>query len=338
MKIAILANSPSSLQRWENESLSDQSVENTASQVSSALAENGHQTVVLLVDDNPEKLISSLKFHNPEVVFNLCETIGGDSTLEPAVPYLLKWLRIPFTGNGPEALALAFDKPRAKIFLQASDFPTPEFLPILQEGQIKLWNNWPAILKPAQEDASLGIDEGSVVTDFSQAISRFKLLEAKFGTPILMESYINGREINAAVLETPTGLKVGLNEIDFSTLPANKPKIVTYEAKWLEDSLYFKATPVKSPALIDEPLNTQIRELAKSVFQAFDLSGYARVDFRISESGKPFILEINPNPDFSQDAGFARSLSEMGLSYSDAAEIQINMALRKFSQNNIKRI
>ncbi|MBF0406602.1 MAG: ATP-grasp domain-containing protein [Candidatus Riflebacteria bacterium] len=329
MKIAVTANSPSGNNRWESEFYSD-NVLGTAEQINKTLQELGYSTELILVGKDLSDFISRINLFKPDAIFNLCETIEGKSGLEPAVPHLMRWLGIPFTGNSPEALTICLNKPLSKTLLRAYNFLTPDFLTLEHISEVEGWNKWPAIMKPAFEDASLGIDEGSVVSSLVQAKERFTFLQEKFNGPVLIEDFIDGREINAAVFETKDGLRVGLNEIDFSGLTHGKPKIVTYEAKWVENSEYFKGTPVKSPAQVDEPLNTEIRQIAKDVFHRFKLSGYARIDFRITKN-RAFILEMNPNPDLSIDAGMAKSFKEMGLTWHQALKAIIETAMiRKY--------
>ena len=184
-------------------------------------------------------------------------------------------------------------------------------------------------MKPAAEDASLGIDSGSVVKTPAEAMARFQLLAERFGTPVLIEEFIEGREINAAVLQTVKGLRIGVNEIDFSRMSVDQPHILTYESKWKEDSPDYLQTPVKAPANLPEPLNTQIRGVAGALFQQLGFQGYARVDFRIDERGQPWVLEVNPNPDLSPDAGLAKAFPEMGLDYQSAMEVILQTPLRR---------
>ncbi|MBF0498751.1 MAG: ATP-grasp domain-containing protein [Candidatus Riflebacteria bacterium] len=343
MRVVVLSNSPASPvvlplesetasasgERWESEAISDRAVEGVAWSVANALLESGHDVVMLQAGNRPEDVIAGLRDAAPDAVFNLCETIGGDSRLEAAVPYLLSWLDIPFTGNPPGALAMLVDKVTTKALFASLGVRTPECLTLGCVSDLDEWNIWPAILKPAAEDASLGIDAGSVVRNAETARSRFELLAARFGIPVLIERFITGREVNVAVLETENGLKTGINEIDFSTLPSELPPIVTYEAKWVENSNYYKSTPVKSPANLQHAVDRIVRDTALSIFSALDLSGYARIDFRIDNENLTWVLEVNPNPDLSDDAGFARSLPEMGLGYREAVDGLVRVAIAR---------
>ncbi len=327
MKILIVANAPiATNERWDSEKLSEGQVGIVLKSIQQVLAEKGHDVKTFFVDEKHEPFFEEIKKRRPDVVFNLCETLDGNSRLEPVIPFLLQWMKIPFTGNPPNVLAFLVDKILTKNILKGMKIPTPDFHGLFEPEDLKEWKHWPAILKPAAEDASLGIDEGSVVDNPESALARFKLLREKFGVPVLIEEFISGRELNVAVLETPDGLKIGINEIDFSNLPPAIPKILTYQAKWDEESTEFILTPVKAPANLEKNLDRKIRQITGRVFKSLGLRGYARVDYRISEDGKPFVLEINPNPDLSEGAGFFKALTEMGLSYPEALDNLIKIA------------
>ncbi|HOT26994.1 MAG TPA: ATP-grasp domain-containing protein [Candidatus Ozemobacteraceae bacterium] len=328
MRVLILVNAPAIVERWEGEAASDRGVEHAATAVRSALERRGHQVVPLLVGADPGPLLRAVHEFKPDAVFNLCETIGGNSRLEAAVPFLLRWLKVPCTGNTPEALVLLLDKICTKRLLRDVGLPTPPFAALYDVRGLDGWGDWPAILKPSTEDASLGIDVGSVVSDVEAAKDRFELLFDRFGLPVLIERYIDGRELNVAILATEDGLRFGINEIDYSELPSDRPKILTYDAKWSEESEEFMKTPVKAPAVLEPALDAEVRSLAATAFSALDLRGYARLDLRIDADGKPWILELNPNPDIGPGTGFVKSLPQMGLGYDDAIEQIARMALK----------
>ncbi len=333
-RVLILENAPSpQTGRWEGEALSDRAVEAMAAGIARALAGRSWVVERRQVGLDPREAIAAVTAWRPDVVFQLCETLCGNSRLEPALPYLLGWLGIPFTGNPADVIALLLDKARTKQVLTGLGLPTPEFRALVDEGGLAGWRHWPAILKPAAEDASLGIDRGSVVEDPTAAGERFRLLAGRFGTPVLLERFIAGRELNVALLETPDGVRVGINEIDFSALPPDHPRILTYEAKWEEDSAVFRQSP-PVPARLEPGLDAEVRRLARAAWDGLGLRGYARVDFRVDEVGRPWILEVNPNPDLSEEAGFATSLPQMGLSYPDAVELIVRAALTTAPKGN----
>jgi len=328
MHILIVVNGPAEGGRWQDESLSDRGVEGAARTIGEALKERGFQVSTLVVGRDPEPALQGLRAARPDVVFQLVETIAGDSRLEPAFPFLVQWLGIPMTGNSPAVLTMVVDKGQTKHLFKGMGVRTPEFAELFAPEDLDGWTIFPALLKPAAEDASLGIDAGSIVRDAAGAKARFEHLARSFGTPVLIERFVDGREANAACLQLGDELRIGLNEIDFSDLPPELPRIVSYEAKWVEGSEWFKKTPVKTRAAFPPATDAAIRETARRLFRALRLSGYARFDFRVDAEGVPWLLEINPNPDLSVDAGFARALPEMGVTYADAVEAIVRTALR----------
>lgn len=311
MRVLIVCNAPASNERWAAESLSDRAVEGMAEAVAAALRELGHQTKLVQVGYDPLPLISTIGQFKPDAAFNFCETIGGESHLEPCVPYLLEWLGVPYSGNAARAFPLLVDKPLTKHLLRGLRIPTPAFAALESERDLSRFRSWPAILKPAAEDASLGIDRGSIVDGLPAARQRFGMLAERFGTPVLIERFIEGRELNVALLETADGLRCGINEIDFSSLPKGMPQILTYDAKWVEDSDEFIKTPVRPGVKLDPELDSRVRRIALKTFATLGLRGYARVDFRIDRQNRPWVLEVNPNPDISPDAGFSKALPSM---------------------------
>lgn len=326
MKVLILSNAPAPNQRWEAEERSDRGVLDAVAAISGALQTRGHTVATAEIGERPEDLLESLDRAKPDVVFNLCETIRGNSRLEPAVPYLLRWRALPFTGNGPQVISLLLEKSTTKRLLRDHRLPTPAFHDLYNDSDLEDWYIWPAIIKPAAEDASLGIDAGSVVRDRAAALTRFRLLAERFGTPVLIEQYIEGRELNVAVLEAHDRLHLGVNEIDFSEMPEGVPHIVTYNAKWVEESAEFQKSPVRAPARLPSEIDAHVRDLVRKTFSALHLAGYARIDLRLDTQGQPWILEVNPNPDISPGAGFVKALPEMGLSYEQAIEIILQRA------------
>ena len=263
MKVLIVCNAPATRERWSAEALSDRAVEGMAAAVARALDELGHQSRQVQVGYDPAALIAAIDEYQPEAAFNFCETIGGESHLEPCVPYLLEWLGVPYTGNPARTFPLLVDKPLTKHLLRGLRIPTPPFAALHDESDLSRFRSWPAILKPAAEDASLGIDRGSIVEGLPAARERFSLLAGRFGTPVLIERFIEGRELNVALLETREGLLCGINEIDFSSLPTDIPRILTYEAKWVETSDEFIKTPVRPGARLDRPTPDSPRPFPK---------------------------------------------------------------------------
>lgn len=331
-KILIIENSaPVQYKKWNNEYLSDRSVEATAQSVENALLYLGYKVKRLKIQQNPQELLITLQDFRPNLVFQLCESINGISKLEPTIPYLLSWLNIPFTGNLPSTLALLLDKAKTKHILFSLNLPTPKFIELYDQNQnnLELWSQYPSIIKPNNEDASLGIDNNSIVYNKLQVIKRFNQLKHLFDIPLLLEEFVEGREINIALLErSRTNVLISFTEIDFSKLPSNAKKILTYNSKWVTTSEEYKQTPsIGANSYLEKNLKEKLSNIAYQAWKYFDLRGYARIDIRIDKNNNPYILEINPNPDLAPDAGFAKSMYQLGLAYEDIISIIVNSAL-----------
>jgi D-alanine-D-alanine ligase len=330
MRILLVFNAaPPTTPLLELEAISDRAVEDVARSVTRVLSDHGHQVTSLAIGSSPRDLLAGLDAVQPHVVFNLCETICGQSRLEPALPMILTWLGIPYTGNSPHTLALLLDKPSFKAVCRAEGLPTPEFIAAFHENDLEGFSEWPAILKPAGEDASLGIDEHSIVAGIDAARPLFRKLRDQFGTPVLVERFISGRELNIAALQSGDTWNLGVNEIDYSSLPPHLPGIVTYAAKWLPDSVYYQHTPVRAPAVISPALRERLETLTRRLITRWELSGVFRVDVRVDAEERVFLLEVNPNPDLSEDAGFAKALPEIGCTYDQAVLSLIDSALAR---------
>ena len=171
----------------------------------------------------------------------------------------------------------------------------------------------PAIIKPNSEDASLGITPDSVVRDPEAFAAQTRRILEKYGQPALAEAFIDGREFNVAVYENGTPQALPVSELDFTAMPAGTPRILSYEAKWFEDHALYNASPPVCPAPIDDELRSKLQETAVSAFKAMNCRDYARIDFRMDGRERLFILEVNPNPDISRNAGFANAIRAAGL-------------------------
>jgi D-alanine-D-alanine ligase len=301
--------------------------------VAEALEALGHEAVSLACTLDLAALRERLLERRPDVVFNLVESLGGSDWLIPVVPALLDVLRLPYTGSATEAIFLTTQKLLAKQCLRAAGLPTPDWISPASAGVAAGANTrstamapsgspqGPWILKTVWEHASFGIEDGSLVTeagvDWQALLAR---RERELGRPYFAEQYVEGREFNLSLLAGADGPQVlPPAEIDFSRLPAGKPRIVGYRAKWKTDSPEYHATPRRFDfAAADQALVDGLAELARSSWQCFGLRGYARVDFRVDQQGRPWILEINVNPCLSPDAGFAAALDRAGIPFSQA--------------------
>jgi D-alanine-D-alanine ligase len=272
-------------------------------------------------------LIHGLQEIRPDVVFNLFEGTAEQSSSEAYVAGILEWLRIPFTGCPSPSMVLARDKPLAKRLFLGAGLPTADFRVIDSLPVSDSLPTWPVIVKPAREDASVGLDHKSVVTDRDQLEERVAWLLGRYAPPVLVEQYIAGREFNLGIIETPELRVLPIAEIVFANQGAGTWPIVTYDAKWAPGSGDDLATPPRCPADVSPDLGELLQELATQAFRLLGCRDNARVDFRVDPAGQPFILEVNPNPDFHPSAGLARAIAAAGLTHSQVTLQLIDNAL-----------
>jgi len=301
--------------------------------VTSALAARGHRYRKLAVGPSLPELLSRLAtLAHPDVVFNLFEGLGGVGRGEAEITGLVELLGLPVTGSPAECLGLVRDKARTKWLLAGAGLPTPHFYFTSDSGTIdraqteSLLEKGPVIVKPAHEDASLGIGPESIVTDLASLMRQVEVVQSRYGA-VLVEQFVVGREFNAAVIALPHPELLPLAEIEFSGPGPQGWQIVTYDAKWAAGSAADRATPARCPANVDAATAARIGEIALAAFELVGCRDYARVDMRMDERGQIYILEINGNPDIGPSAGFARALRAAGMTYEDFVERLVKTAV-----------
>jgi D-alanine-D-alanine ligase len=282
-----------------------------------ALDTLGYKSVVFNVDSNVERMIEFLKDEKPDLIFNLVECIENEAILEMNVACLYELFNIPYTGAGPLALGTALNKPRVKEILTYHNIRTPLFQVFAITDRIVLREGmeFPLIVKPAREDASVGISDKSVVYSLNELRKQVRYIWAEFEQPALVEQYIDGRELNVAIVGNKKPMTLPISEIDFSGLNPDMHKIVSYAAKWLHGTVEYEGTKGLCPAQISPAIEASVKGIALKCYELIGCRDYARVDFRLTADGIPYVLEVNPNPDISDDAGFARSARAFGYTF-----------------------
>jgi D-alanine-D-alanine ligase len=303
-------------------------VETVARSIASILSDGAHETHLIAVDGDMHELRERLQAWGPDCAFNLCESLAGDTRLETAVPLLVELLAIPCTGSPPEALSHALYKDRVKDRLVSAGIPTPA-AQVMASPDDPCDLTFPVIVKPVREDGSAGITSRSVVHDREALRRVVDEVVTAFRQPCLVERYIEGRELNVALFGFPTARVLPLSEIDFSLLPAEEPKIVSYAAKWDEGSIADRGTrPVLHPQL-PPAIAARVRRIAVEAFRAVGMRDYGRIDMRLSASGVPYVVDVNPNCDLSEHAGMARAAAAVGIDYASLAKLLVRYALRR---------
>jgi D-alanine-D-alanine ligase len=301
----------------------------TADAVHQTLTEAGYRVDRLGVARDPDVLLSGIRDRRPDVIFNLFEGLADFNSSEVHVAGLLEWLGLPFTGCPYQTLCLARTKHVTKHLLKGAGLPTPEFFVVEQLPVPACPLGWPVIVKPATQDASVGLDQGSVVTDQERLETRVASLLDTYGPPVLVEQFIRGREFNVGLIEAPDLRVLPVSEILFVEKDPGYWPIVTYDAKWKPGSRDYEATPPRYPATVTPKLQEKLEALAVQAFRLLGCRDYARVDFRVRPPARPYILEVNPNPDFSPTAGLAGGLGSAGITHAQFTVELVQRALAR---------
>ncbi len=294
--------------------------------VHQALIESGYQVSSLPLPPPLESAREKLKTMEADLVFNLFEGFDGCPEAEASVVNSLSELGFTFTGCSGIALSMGLDKVKTKTRLAALGIDTPKYQ-LLDPKTISLFHlDYPCIVKPYAEDGSNGISEESVVHDFASLEKQVAAISKRFRRRVLVEEFIDGREFNVTVLGTKKPRALPVSEIVYS-LPPDMPRILTFSAKWDPQSIYFERTKAVCPAEIDIELRERISRTALTAFRVLGSRGYARVDFRLDTEEKLKVIEVNPNPDISPDAGAALQAQVAGMTYCQFIEQIVQLSL-----------
>jgi D-alanine-D-alanine ligase len=330
--------------RWEGRDVTLETTGDTALGVRVALSAQGigvsMHPVSSKTEDAIEAFIKGLKASPFDMVFNLCEGAFGKSAFEMHIAAILELQGMPFTGSPALTLGLALNKGLTKDILSSRGVTTPEYCILDGPPQrLKRGLKFPLIIKPLMEDSSLGIDQGAVVKTMKELRKRVDYITSSFNQPAIAEEYIDGREFNVSVLgNLPEAVALPPSEIDFLDFPEDAPKICCYESKWIRQSPFYSKTKPVCPADIPEEL---ARELSSTALRAYGIMGcrdYARVDMRVGEDGNVKVLEVNPNPDISEDAGFARAGRVHGLSYPRLIAEIVRLAEKRYHSKGAHKV
>jgi D-alanine-D-alanine ligase len=329
MRVGILYNLVDEVERGkELDKLADNEVLETSQAVKLALEKKGYTAVLERLKASELRKLKQ-KY---DLIFNLAEGIGSDPLKEPLIAKGFEKANLPFTGAGSKALKLCLNKEKAKKELIKNNIPTPKYMIIKKlPAKKKKKLAYPLIIKPVHEDGSIGINSDSVVYDDISFEKKVKEILEVYKQPALVEEYIDGREINVALLGNGNELQaLPLSEIIFD-FPENIPKIVSFEAKWVEESMLCKKSVGRCPAEVTEKIRNEMVEVAKKAYNAMGCSDYGRVDIRL-RGEEYFVLEVNPNPCINPNgAGYIRSANTAGYSYDDVINKIVEIAMKRYS-------
>lgn len=329
MKITVVYNQVESLDVGEPEDiLADQDTVKTAREIAATLATLGHSVNLFEIN---EKNAREMKGLDTDFFFNTAFGIGSAPKSEAEVAGLLEKTGKPFSGSDRKAIILTTDKIATKDILLATDLPTPKFQVFSNGEKLDPSLKFPLFVKPNGEDCSLGVSQLSVVNNPKSLSRQIKQLRKAYGESVLVEEYIDGRELNTTVLGNGDKAKVlPISEITFGPSFRGKNKIVDFAAKWEEDSDSFKETVGVCPAKLEESLKKRIEEISLKAYEATGCRDYARVDLRLSKNNMPYILEVNANPAVGSGDGATRSAKAAGYSYAQFLQKIIDVALARY--------
>ncbi len=248
------------------------------------------------------------------MAFNLCESVDDNPQFVAHPAAVMELMNIAFTGSPAASLMSTTDKHLVKLVLQAAGLHTPRSFLFSGDEPVNFSHmRFPVILKPQFQDASIGIDQESVITDPARLPAALKEFHGTYG-PIVVEEYIDGREFNISLIGSSDPEVMPVAEIDFSGFPDDLFKIVGYRAKWEPESIEYRQSKRTFPTL-PEGMATELASVAAECYHLFGLRDYGRVDLRLHQNGKAYVLEINANPCLSPDAGFPAAVQQSGLDY-----------------------
>ena len=296
-----------------------------------ALGKLGHEPSYLVVDGTDPSLLAVARC-NADLIFNLTESYAGDDTKDMHLAAYLELLDKPYTGADPHGLYLAQDKSLAKKVFAFHKIRTP-FFAVSYKGRLGHAHDieFPLIVKPASEDGSIGIDASSVVGSVKELMEKIHYIQAEFDSPALIEEYIEGREIYAAILGEEAPEPLPLVEMDLSKLPNGTPRIASGEVKGEKDSDVYKRARSRVVEDLDEKLAAKIQERAVAAYRALKLRDYGRIDLRLTDKGEIYVLEANPNPWLSSGAEFAMAARASGRTYTDMLRDIVDLAMARYA-------
>ncbi len=287
--------------------------------VVSCLRESGHGVRAIGIGDSLTELRAAIQDWQPQACFNLLEEFGGIVTYDQHVVAYLELLRQSYTGCNPRGMMLSRDKVLSKQILSYHRIPTPHFAVFRRGGTLRIPKalRFPLFVKSATEDASLGISQASIVDDAVRLAERVEFIHAHTGSDALVEEYVEGREFYVGVIGNERIRTLPPWEFMFGELKSGRAGIATRKAKW--DRAYQKRHGITSgkAAELPEGLADRLDRLARRIYRALHMTGYARIDFRVRADGTPLVLEANANPNLEREEDFADSALHAGIAYPD---------------------
>ncbi len=337
MKIGILYDVSEDIEDYPGENLDDTRTRKKRKrpkldrdEVFGALTKLEHEPSYIELDGRDATLFALGK-SKMDLIFNLAESYGGDDTKDLHIPAFMDLVGLKYTGSGPHGLLLAQDKSLAKKIIGFHGLQTP-FSAVSHRGRLDYSHDvkFPLIVKPVSEDGSIGINKDSVVESVKELMERIHALHEELDVPLLIEEYIEGREIYAAILGNDPPEALPLIELDLSKLPVDTPKIAGRDVKFDRDSEAYRLTKSALAKDLDDEITQKLQDAAKTTYRALKLRDYGRIDMRLAKDGTIYVIEANPNPWLSSQAEFAMAARGSERTYTEMIESIVDVAMKRY--------
>lgn len=297
--------------------------------VRDAIETLGHEVVSIGVSDDLSTIRGGIDAHKPDVAFNLLEEFAGISHFDQHVVSYLELRKQPYTGCNPRGLTLARDKALTKKILAYDGVKVPEFavFPMGRKAKRPQSLEFPLFVKSLTEEGSAGISSASIVNDDEKLMERVEYIHRMTNSPAVAEQYIEGREIYVGVMGNTRFVTLPPWEFVMTKKDDDTPLIASDRVKW--DPEYQRQVGLETkPAEISRKMDGELADLSKRIYRLLGMSGYARLDYRVTEAGEAYLLEANPNPQIAKDEDFALSANHMGIEYPELIEQLMRFGMR----------
>jgi len=298
-------------------------------EVAEALTKLGHEPTMHEVDGTTKSLLALARM-DCDLVFNLCESFADDDTADFKIAAFMELIGKKYTGSGTHGLMLAQDKAIAKKIFAFHGVHTPVFAKSFR-GRLDFSHDlqFPVIVKPAREDGSIGIEFSAVVSSIRELMERMDWLHAHFDSPVLIEEYVEGRELYVGIIGNDKPEALPVVELDLSKLPDGTPRIASAEVKWGKGTKAYRDTKSAIATDLPEEAVLTLQQTAIAAYQALELRDYGRVDMRLQSDGRVHVIEVNPNPWLSSKAEFAMAAKKSGRTYTQLVEEIVELAMAR---------
>jgi D-alanine-D-alanine ligase len=298
-------------------------------EVAEALVKVGHEPVMHEVDGTTKSLLALAKV-DCDLVFNLCESFADDDTADFKIAAFLELLKKKYTGAGTHGLLLAQDKAIAKKIFAFHGVHTPVFAKSYR-GRLDFSHDlqFPVIVKPAREDGSIGIEFSAVVSSIKELMERMDWLHQHFDSPVLIEEYIEGREMYVGIIGNAKPEALPIIELDLSKLPVGMPRIAGAEVKWGKGTKAYRDTKSAVAEGLPDETVFALQQAAIAAYQALELRDYGRIDMRLTDDGRVHVIEANPNPWLSSRAEFPMAARKSGRTYTELIGEIVELAMAR---------